>query len=218
MREAEHGRVVRPSTGTVGQFLAEWFAAVEASLEATTWQNWKDYARAYIVPRIGAGKLQQLDEPQLLKLYPTLIAEGRVKRDWNSEMFKYWSARVANSENPKPLDVSQACGTSIHAARAAVRRYKSGIAPKERPAGLATKTVRNVHAMLHRALVDAVAWKYIAYNRHATSNPPSALEIGGRCGTRSRSRLPDVGAAGPVRGAFPSRTNHRNPTGPNLWS
>jgi integrase len=172
MREAEHGRVVRPSTRTVGQFLAEWFAAVEASLEATTWQNWKDYAHTYIVPRIGAEKLQQLDEPQLLKLYATLIAEGRVKRDRNSEMFKYWSARVANGENPKPLDVSQACGTSIHAARTAVRRYKSGIAPKERPTGLAPKTVRNVHAMLHRALVDAVAWKYIAYNPASNIKPP----------------------------------------------
>jgi hypothetical protein len=86
MREAERGRVVRPSTRTVAQFLAEWFAAVEASLEATTWQNWKDYARAYIVPWIGAEKLQQLDEPQLLKLYATLIAEGRVKRDRNRDV------------------------------------------------------------------------------------------------------------------------------------
>jgi hypothetical protein len=30
--------------------------------------------------------------------------------------------------------------------------------------GLAPKTVRNIHAMIHRALVDAVAWKYIPYN------------------------------------------------------
>jgi integrase len=172
MREAEHGRVVRPSTRTVGQFLAEWFAAVEASLEATTWQNWKDYANAYIVPRIGAEKLQRLDEPQLLKLYATLIAEGRVKRDRNSEMFTYWSARVANGENPTPLNVSEACGTTIHAARTAVRRYKSGIVPKELPRGLAPKTVRNVHAMLHRALVDAVAWKYIAYNPASNIKPP----------------------------------------------
>jgi hypothetical protein len=43
-------------------------------------------------------------------------------------MFKYWSARVAIGQTPKPTEVPVACGTTIHAARAAVRRYKSGIA------------------------------------------------------------------------------------------
>jgi integrase len=172
MRDADRGRVVRPSTRTVAQFLAEWFAAVEASLDATTWQNWKDYAGAYVVPRIGKERLQRLDEPQLLKLYATLLTEGRVKRNRNSEMFKYWSARVANGENPRPLEVSEVCGTTIHAARRAVRRYKSGIVPKELPTGLAPKTVRNIHAMIHRALADAVAWKYIAYNPASNIKPP----------------------------------------------
>jgi hypothetical protein len=106
MREADRGRAVRPSARTVAQFLTEWFAAVDASLDATTWQNWKDYARAYVVPRIGRQRLQRLDEPQLSKLYATLLVEGRVKRDRNSEMFAYWSARGANGENPTPREVS----------------------------------------------------------------------------------------------------------------
>jgi integrase len=172
MREADRGRVVRPSTRTVAEFLTEWFAAVEASLDATTWQNWKDYAHAYVVPRIGQQRLQRLDEPQLLKLYATLLTEGRVKRDRNSDMFEYWSARVGNGENPTPLEVSQACGTTIHAARTAVRRYKSGIIPTALTPGLAPKTVRNIHAMIHRALVDALAWKYIAYNPASNIKPP----------------------------------------------
>ena len=111
MRDADRGRIVSPSTRTLGQVLAEWFAAVEASLDATTWQNWKDYANAYVVPRIGEERLQKLNEPQLLKLYATLLAEGRVKRDRNTDMFRYWSARIASGENPKPLEVSEACGT-----------------------------------------------------------------------------------------------------------
>jgi hypothetical protein len=57
-------------------------------------------------------------------------------------MFRYWSVRVANGESPNPLEVSKACGTTIHAARTALRRYKSGIVPTELPAGLAPKTVR----------------------------------------------------------------------------
>jgi hypothetical protein len=79
---------------------------------------------------------------------------------------------VAIGQTPKPTEVSVACRTTIHAARAAVRRYKSGIVPLELPPGLAPKTVRNIHAMIHRALVDAVAWKYIAYNPASSIKPP----------------------------------------------
>jgi hypothetical protein len=99
MREADRGRAVRPSTRTVAQFFAEWFTAVEPSIDATTWQNWKDYAVTYVIPRIGGGRLQRLDEPQLLKFYGKLLAEGRVKRDRSGEMYADWSDRV---EGRKP--------------------------------------------------------------------------------------------------------------------
>src|SRR5258708_11019810 len=36
MREADRGRVVKPSTRTVAQFFTEWFAAIEPSIDATT--------------------------------------------------------------------------------------------------------------------------------------------------------------------------------------
>lgn len=91
-------------------------------------------------------------------------------------MFRYWSARVAKGESPKPLEVSKACGTTIHAARTAIRRYKSGIAPTELPPGLALKTVRNIHAMIHRAVADAVAWKYIPYNPASNIKPPKRAQ------------------------------------------
>ncbi len=172
MAEADRGRVVKPSTRTVAQFFAEWFAAIEPSIDATTWQNWKDYADTYVIPRIGGERLQRLDEPQLLRLYGQLLAEGRVKRDGNGEMYAYWADRVAKGEAPTAREVSDACETTLHAARAAVRRYKSGIIPKQMTRGLAPKTVRNIHAMIHRALVDAVAWKYINDNPASNIKPP----------------------------------------------
>jgi len=172
MAEADRGRVVKPSTRTVAQFFAEWFAAIEPSIDATTWQNWKDYADTYVIPRIGGERLQRLDEPQLLRLYGQLLAEGRVKRDGNGEMYAYWADRVAKGEAPTAREVSAACETTIHAARAAVRRYKSGIIPKQMTRGLAPKTVRNIHAMIHRALVDAVAWKYLIDNPASHVRPP----------------------------------------------
>ena len=40
-----------------------------------------DYTDTYVIPRIGDERLQRLDEPQLLRLYGQLLAEGRVKRE-----------------------------------------------------------------------------------------------------------------------------------------
>lgn len=172
MRQVDRGKIVTPSTRTLAQFLTEWFAAVQPAMEATTWQNWRDFATTYVIPRIGAVRLQKLDQPQLLGLYANLLADGRVKRDGNTEMYAYWSGRIGTGESPTPRDVSKACATTIHAARAAVRRYKAGIVPKQATAGLAPKTVRNIHAMIHRALVDAVAWKYILDNPATNIKPP----------------------------------------------
>ena len=117
MREADRGRVVKPSTRTVAQFLTEWLTAVEPTLDATTWRSWSDYARAYVIPHIGAERLQRLDEPQLLQLYAKLLAEGRVKRDNDTVMYEYWSMRTAKGGEPTPRQVSEACDTTIHAAR-----------------------------------------------------------------------------------------------------
>ena len=95
MREADRGRVVKPSTRTVAQFLAEWLAAIEPTIDATTWRNWKDYAHAYVIPRIGGARLQGLNEPELLKLYGKLLAEGWVKPDRNADMYAFWSSEIA---------------------------------------------------------------------------------------------------------------------------
>jgi hypothetical protein len=41
MRDADRGRVVRSSARTVGQFFDEWFTAIEPTIDATTWRNWR---------------------------------------------------------------------------------------------------------------------------------------------------------------------------------
>ncbi len=61
-RDVDRGRFVKPSNRTVEQFLTEWLTAVQPALDATTWRNWSDYARWYVVPHIGAERLQELDE------------------------------------------------------------------------------------------------------------------------------------------------------------
>jgi integrase len=73
-----------------------------------------------------------------------------------------------------PRKVAAEAGASIHAARAAVRRFRDGRIPSGSGSGLAPKTIRNIHRMLHRAFSDAVAWRYVAFNPVAHAVPPRA--------------------------------------------
>jgi integrase len=110
--------------------------------------------------------LQDISVPVLNLLYRRLLTEGRIKTDRNSTMFSYWSEHQAERGGlgPAPSDLVAACGVSIHAARAAVLRFRRGRVPTDAGAGLAPKTVKNVHRMLHRAFADAVAWEYVISN------------------------------------------------------
>lgn len=58
------------------------------------------------------------------------------------------------------------------------------------------KTVRNIHAMIHRSLIDAVAWKYILYNPASNIKPPKAPpQASNGVEAGSDSNLPRVGAS-----------------------
>ena len=63
--------------------------------------------------------------PSKARRTPTLEAlravarRRRIKRDRNGEMYAYWADRVAKGEAPTTREVSDACETTIHAARAA---------------------------------------------------------------------------------------------------
>jgi integrase len=160
------GRKVRAARRTVRAFMAEWLDAVGDSLKPSTRQNYADYIRAYVDPVIGDRRLQDVNVPVLNLLYRHLLSEGRVKTDRNSAMYAYWSERrdVREGLGPAPAEIAKACNVSIHAARAAVLRFRRGRVPSSAGAGLAPKTVKNVHRMLHRAFADAVAWDYLVSN------------------------------------------------------
>jgi hypothetical protein len=81
-------------------------------------------------------------------------------------MFAYWSEHQAERDGlgPAPADLVKTCGVRIYAARAAVLRFRRGRVPVDLGSGLAPKTVKNIHRMLHRAFSDAVAWEYLVAN------------------------------------------------------
>lgn len=159
-----NGQRVAPSKRTVAEFLDEWLSTTRDSIKPTTHTNYVDYTDAYVLPHIGKRKLQEVGVPMLNTLYRHLLNAGRRKRDSNMVMYEYWSTRRKSGADPKPNEIAKHCDVTIYAARAAVLRYRRGRVPTAKSPGLAVKTVKNVHRMLHRALSDAVAWRYIEYN------------------------------------------------------
>src|SRR6266571_1407258 len=97
------GTLVEPSKLTLGAFLDEWLPAMAGNLEPNTHEVYGHYARAYVKPRLGHVRLQQLTATDLRAFYTELAASGG-----------------------------------------------------RRSQGLKPKTVKNVHALIHRALEDAV--------------------------------------------------------------
>ncbi|MFB9741755.1 tyrosine-type recombinase/integrase [Pseudonocardia sulfidoxydans] len=154
--------------------MAEWLDAITESIKPTTRQNYADYIRAYVDPIIGDRRLQDVTVPMLNLLYRRLLAEGRVKVDNNTAMYVYWAEHREERDGlgPAPAQLVEACGVTIHAARAAVLRFRRGRVPADSTAGLSPKTVKNVHRMLHRAFSDAVAWDYLVSNPAAHARLP----------------------------------------------
>lgn len=172
IEEAQRGKYVDPSDRTVAEFITEWQEFKTLTADATTVQGYRDHLTFYVLPRVGGLKLQSLDESRILALYVELRNGGRIRRDNNRPMYEFWAAGVAAGDPPTPRAVSEACGTTIHAARAAVRRYRPGSVPQPRPPGLDSKTQHNIHAALRTALEDVVALKYIKFNPAAVIKPP----------------------------------------------
>ncbi|MGH3854103.1 MAG: tyrosine-type recombinase/integrase [Pseudonocardiaceae bacterium] len=146
--------------------MTEWINAIEDSLKPSTRQNYADYISAYIEPTIGGRRLQDITVPALNMLYRHLLTAGRRKVDKNIVMYDYWKARKAERDGlgPNPVEIARKCEVTIYAARAAALRYRRGRVPADSGSGLAAKTVKNVHRLLHRAFKDAVAWDYLTVN------------------------------------------------------
>ena len=178
----ERGRHIVPSRRTVTEFMAEWLDAIADSLKPSTRQNYADYISAYVEPTIGARRLQDVTVPVLNMLYRNLLTTGRRKTDKNTIMYDYWAARQTERDGlgPTPAEIATQCNVTIYAARAAVLRYRRGRVPAESSSGLAPKTVKNLHRILHRAFKDAVAWDYLTLNPAEHASLPREQRKGRR--------------------------------------
>lgn len=178
----EEGRRIAPSNITVEAFFNEWLDSLRDSIKPSTLANYSDYRDAYVVPLIGKKRLQKVDVPTLNTLYRHLLTAGRRKVDNNTRMYAYWQSEQEAGRAAKPREIAEKCGVTIYAAQAAVTRYQRGRVPVAKLPGLAPKTVKNVHRMLHLALSHAVAWRYLEYNPAEHASLPRES----RKGTRQR--------------------------------
>ena len=112
--------------------------------------------------------------PTLNALYRHLLDDGRCKPDNNTRMYEYWAGQRTAGRDITPNELAAECEgvpSTRPAGDAPVQGWRGCRSPR-RP-GLAPKTVKNVHRMIHRALADAVAWRYLEYNpaEHARAAP-----------------------------------------------
>jgi hypothetical protein len=78
LEEVRTGADVRPSTQTVGEYLAGWLERVKPGLRPTTWDGYRKDV-AHVTSRLGAVPLQQLQAVQLEDCYAELAESGGVK-------------------------------------------------------------------------------------------------------------------------------------------
>jgi integrase len=151
-------------------------------------QNWRNYAKYYVVPYIGERDVQDIDGGVCDALYAKLLAEGRVKARPKPPPTKrpVHVRRVSANGKAQPCrpyrydplrcyrthaDDDPLLGQPIESAKPA--RKSSDAAPKPPLSpGLEPKTVVNTHRMLHRAWGDFDAWGWAKRNVVSDAHPP----------------------------------------------
>lgn len=166
--EYERGQVVAKTKRKVGPALEEWLTRIEHSIKPSMAQNWRNYAKYYVVPYIGERDVLDIDGAVCDALYAKLLAEGRVKakpktvsKERATHVRRVTPDGKVQTCRPYPYD-SIRC-YRVHAEDDPLlgqpiepsKRIRQ--TPKTKPSkpplnpGLEPKTVVNTHRMLHRA-------------------------------------------------------------------
>jgi integrase len=146
------------TSGTLGYLLSRWLEV--ADLELTTRDGYEGYIRRNILPTLGDVPLRKLDTETLDRFYARLRAHGRRCRVcWERIGWGLAPLRAGERYRPKPdadevtheLDCAQGLP-------------------------MAPSSVRQVHAILRRALSQGVKWGWLPTNPAALASPPKVLQ------------------------------------------
>jgi len=72
------GMWINPGVTTLGEFLAEWLAAMETNVLDTTFRAYEQSMRNWVVPRLGSVRLAEVTPMHLRSLQTELLRDGRV--------------------------------------------------------------------------------------------------------------------------------------------
>jgi integrase len=191
MDDYEKGRIVKASRRKVGEALEEWLTRIEHSVKPSMVQNWRNYARYYVIPYMGKRDVQEIDGAVCDALYAKLLAEGRVKAKPRSEPttrpvhvrrltpegrvlpcrpYRYDTLRCHRKHGPDDPMLGQPIEAKKPTRRAAEKADESS--RKKVSQGLEPKTVVNTHRMLHRAWEEFTVWGWAKRNVVSDAHPP----------------------------------------------
>ncbi len=191
MDDYEKGRIVKASRRKVADALEEWLTRIEHSVKPSMVQNWRNYAKYYVIPYIGSRDIREIDGGVCDALYAKLLAEGRVKARPRSEPtvrpvhvrrltpdgrvlacrpHQYETLRCHRKHGPDDPLLGQPIEAKKPTRRAAEKA--DGQARKKISQGLEPKTVVNTHRMLHRAWAEFTAWGWAKRNVVSDAHPP----------------------------------------------
>jgi integrase len=71
------GTYIEPSKQTLGEFVADWLAAIEPTIRPATHYSYDRNLRLHVLPRLGSVQLRRIDAGMLNGLYAELLADGK---------------------------------------------------------------------------------------------------------------------------------------------
>jgi integrase len=169
-----------------GYLTEEWLPSRRPPmLEESTWHSYHRYIILHVIPHIGAVPLQKLTPVDLNGLYRRLLEQGRRRPVARRRRAPEVCARAEELRNAgetceqvaEQLRAEFEAEATITKHAVAALLQRAAAAKKktvELPAGLAPRTVRYIHTILHAALRDALRWNLVVRNVADAATPPSA--------------------------------------------
>ena len=187
----ERGQIIDTTKRKVAAALDDWLTRIEHSIKPSMAQNWRDYAKHYVVPYIGQRDVQDITGEVCDALYAKLLAEGRVKTKGKTRQSeppvhvrRLTPDGRALACRPHPYENTRChrihgeddplLGQPIEPKKPSRRQSEKAkeSAARKPPPGLDPKTVVNAHRMLHRAWADFAAWGWAKRNVVSDAHPP----------------------------------------------
>ncbi|MEY2591518.1 MAG: hypothetical protein QOJ67_3502 [Acidimicrobiaceae bacterium] len=180
----DRGEYVETTHETFGDFLSEWLVAIEPTVKATTFDSYSRNVRNHVIPYVGSVRLSKVDAGVLNGLYATLLASGRRPSSRKGAGYSHEVVERAVELRAKGLSHNQTADRlraelpeAEHISRdtltSLLRRVDGKEGSRMRP-GLDRRSVSYVHAIMHRALKDAVRWGRLPRNPADASDPPKS--------------------------------------------